>query len=337
MVFENMLRGLSGEPPAFRTFEIEDVNPVSGHTKRRKIAAPNEAMHLLHTRFASWIRTANRPLLRLLLRNATGSVPGGNPLKNVEPHRWHQYLYLIDIESAFPSVDGRRLANLIAAFYPWAFLGFEEEIYAFLKKYFLAPEGGIYVGGPASSDLFNLYAGALMDNPLRELCRERGITYTRYVDDLTFSVPDLSCFRLDSRIARRRIREIVWSAGFRISSKKAEFVDLVKGPAFVTGVGIRAHGELFLSRRYLRKIRGIMRRQETHGDVVPWSKLSSEDGVLYRPPVERKTGDRVVQSMMEVFFGITSERISARALDSVEEDLLRDWKRFQSSRRNGQS
>jgi len=68
--------------PKFKELTIEDINPLSGEKKKRKIWIPNKPMKELH-----------REVLRMLekkkieLRSAAGGLPGNSPRKNVLRHQ----------------------------------------------------------------------------------------------------------------------------------------------------------------------------------------------------------------------------------------------------------
>lgn len=240
--------------PAFRYFWLKDRNPVSGRTKRRLIGAPNEPMEILHAALIRRLR--NLAIDRAAI---TGSLPGCNPVRNVLRHRQSQFFYLLDLSNAYGNVDGERLITLLTGLMPDAD---PLELGSFLRQYCLAQNGGLIVGAPASPDLFNIYAALLIDAPLAPLCERYRLRYTRYLDDLTFS----SGSRIGCK-KRRAIRDCIASSGLPIQHRKCEVVDVTKRSIVITGVGLDAGGFVFLPRRYLRKVRGLLHRAMYKGDV----------------------------------------------------------------------
>ncbi len=257
MPLNNFLAGLP-EPPAFRNFWFDDRNNLAKTKKKRKISAPNKGMRILHARMICALR---RAVPIDLLAAATGCRQRNSPRRNVEIHRRHRYFFATDIHSAYPSVNGERLADILRQI-----LGenFVVSVESFLADYFLDENGGLRIGGPASPDLFNLYAAVVLDQPLRELCQKYELTYTRYLDDLVFSADQPIGVR-----KRQAIRQLIAAADFQVSHRKSQVVDLEKQPIEINGVGLASGGRIFLPRHFLRKIRGLLYRALIQSDVPP--------------------------------------------------------------------
>lgn len=261
MFLKNMLASLPQEPN-FNFFSFPDVNPVSGRTKQRTVAAPNKSMKILQRRFIKYLRSDENKVVReRLLRYTTSSNPGDSPLKNVQQHRHNRYFYLIDFSNAYRSVDVSKLVAILMQLNTFRDVS-PEKLHTFLTMYFFDEKWGLVPGGNASQDLFNLYAGALVDIPLGEIAEKHGIVYTRYIDDLTFS----SVSPISENM-RKSIRNPILQACFLVNHRKCECIDLKKRTALITGIGIADGGRLFVPRPYVRKIRGLIHRACTKGDV----------------------------------------------------------------------
>jgi len=284
--------------PAFKRFTLRDFNPVSGRTKVRVIGSPNEAMRRIHRLFIEYVRGLGVPM-----PNSTACLPGQSAVKNVLHHRkrnrraFHRYFVLLDICSAYQAVEIDRLMEALVEIDP-EMSRTEEETKKFMLDNFFDESGGLVTGGPASPDLFNLYCEIHIDSKLRGLCRMYGITYTRYLDDLVFSseVPI-------GKKKRRALRNIVEAAGFRVSDKKAETIDLRKGPATVNGVGITLEGRLFLPRHMLDHVRGLLHVALTKGAIKP-SVIHGKMGLLssvLRFNTERTESEKQILVMYREF------------------------------------
>ncbi len=237
----------AGHPPTFTPHCIIDVNRLSGRRKRRVVYAPNQAMRVLHTRLRAYLRH-----LPLPLPYATGCRPGNSADRNVALHAGRRHLVLLDISNAYGRVDVARLARVLCTTDPR--LSKERAtVEAVLRSSCFAPGGGLATGTPAAQDLFNTYVGVLVDATLGPWCDERDITYTRYLDDLTFS----SHTPIGEK-KRRAIRAMLTAAGLPVNDKKAQVIDLVKGPAVVNGIGINIYGKRFIARKELTSIRGMI-------------------------------------------------------------------------------
>lgn len=281
-------------------FEFRDENPVAKRVKYRVLFAPNEAMKVLHQRClhhlrSFWLHRRSEEALAF----ATALQPGDSSMGNVEPHRQNRYFFLLDLKDAFPSVNLDKLVEALLAVDPEAFLGHRKALKQFLETYFFDPAEGLMIGGPASGDLFNLYAGVLIDRELGGLCKEWGLTYTRYVDDLTFS----SDKEID-KPKRQEIRGIIGAAGFTVNEWKAGIYDLKKKPIVITGIGLEFGGRVFLPRGCTRKILGLLHRARVRGDVDP----------------------SVVHGTMSVFFSVTGRE--TYRMNRIERRVVREYVAF---------
>ena len=102
-------------------------------------------------------------------------------------------------------------------------------------------------GAPTSPALSNLVA-AKMDERLTALSLRRGLTYTRYADDLTFSGDS---FNRNELIAD--IKHIAACDGFTLNAKKTHL--MASSRRIVTGLSIGSGEKLTLPRERKREIR----------------------------------------------------------------------------------
>ena len=259
MIFSQFTRDLKSPQPAFRRYRHDDINPLSGQRKKRWIHDPNDAMRTIHLRFIRYLR---RHIPRL--PHSTCGEKGDKSYLNVLRHRGNRYFYLTDIKSAYTQVQPGALAAVLSDVAPE--LGKDQfGLISFLSEYFLHPQGGLITGANASVLLFNLYAGLLVDMELAEYCHDRRMTYTRYLDDLTFSSPGAPI----GVTKRKQLLAIIRSADLPINDQKTHGADLGKGTTTINGLCIDMTGRIFLPRRYLFKLRGMMHRCMERRDVKP--------------------------------------------------------------------
>lgn len=267
-LLDSFLESIPDEPlyaPAFRRFVRRDVNPVSGVVKEKRVLfEANPAMQMLQERFRDYVRFLDQERLNELLCFATAFRPGSKTVENVAQHRSQRFFYLVDLKKAYPSVQVKDLVHtLIFLDSRWWNQGAKAR--DFLERYFFDKQGGgLYTGGTASNDLFNLCLGFLIDRSLGELCARHGIKYTRWVDDLTFS----SLEPIETA-TRREIRALIERTSFKVNHRKSQYLDIEKRPVFINGIGIKKGGTLFLPRPYLRMLLGLVHRAMTKGDVDP--------------------------------------------------------------------
>lgn len=272
MFFNQFTRGIS-EEPEFTVRRMVDINPLGGTKKIRWIHEPNKAMRKVHARFLQYLRRLQK-IHDTLCWHATACRDGNSSRHNVLRHRKNRYFYLVDLHSAYKYVDCGRLADILCCLDKKLTKGIE--LVQFLQRYCMTGHGGLATGAPCSQDLFNLYTAYLIDRNLKEFCDKHRITYTRYLDDLTFSHPS----RRIGKRKRAQIREVIENAGFEISHRKAGVYDLRKGAIEICGIGLAYGGRMFLPRHYLRKIRGLIHRAMTKGDVS-LNQVSGHMGVFW--------------------------------------------------------
>lgn len=237
--------------PLFQPYVIRDINRVSGVVKFREVHAPNDPMRAAQAVLLKDLRRH----IRLKLPYAT-SVKGVSLLEGVARHRGNQYVVKYDLVKAYQNVQADRLKQVLLDLSP----EHGESLWQRVSELsLLSPGGGLITGAATSPDLFNLYAGKLIDYQLAALFVDWGdVTYTRYLDDLTFS----SAAPIGKR-RRRQILQVVAAAGFEINRQKAEVVDLVEaGVVEVNGVGLTLMGQLYLPQRYRRVLYSLLKQAQ---------------------------------------------------------------------------
>lgn len=148
-----------------------DEPKSSGGT--REIHAPCNALKVL-------LRDLN---LRHLAPLDTGRYAfcrrGAGVLKAVRQHRAHPALLHRDLTNFFPSVSDVAIGRTLKR------RGFSQRSSSDLAA-ICTLDGRLIQGSPASVTLGNLVLGKL-DARIGSLCEQKGLTYTRYVDDLAVS------------------------------------------------------------------------------------------------------------------------------------------------------
>lgn len=189
------------------------------------------------------LREIQRRLLRHVLAPIPphdaghGCVPGRGVATALAPHAGHGRVLRLDLATFFSSIGAGRVWGVLrSAGYPeavahlitgltttavsragWAALGVPTGLAAAAEHRRLGralAHPHLPQGAPTSPALANLVAYAL-DVRLAGLARSLDCSYTRYVDDLIFSAPELAI-----PLLRRRVPEIVAEEGLRIQPAK---------------------------------------------------------------------------------------------------------------------
>jgi len=322
MFIDDLVRN-PDEGASFEGFFVNDRNLLSGHKKHRLCHRQTPAMREVHEAIVGWLRNK-----KLGLPWATGGASGDSAIKNVRLHQENQFFYLLDIKNAYNAVQIDRLAILLH------FLEFRISVFDldfFLRRYCSLPQRGrgLVVGASSSQDLFNLYAHYLLDRPLSQLCRQNEITYSRYIDDLTFSS------RLPIRRSlRRAIRGLIFKAGFQLSFRKAKLLDINKGPILLNGIRLSEDRRLSIPNHFRRRVRGLILK-------ATWDTSISENVVHGHMGVIKSLQDwnrgRLGRDLDEAYFRFKKIRrvLSGRGsawLEIKSTESFKDFVRFLASK-----
>ncbi|QBA20791.1 RNA-directed DNA polymerase [Chryseobacterium indologenes] len=155
--------------------------------------------------------------------NVHGGVKKRNNITNAKKHQGKKYVLTTDLQEFFPSVKSPMVYQTFID------LGFNKQ-FAFYITRFVTWKGELPQGTPTSTHIANIVF-LKIDNQLISFCEQHNITYTRFVDDLTFSSQQ------DFQHIISDILEIVKSCGFRLSMRKTNY----SGNQTITGVKVFNH------------------------------------------------------------------------------------------------
>lgn len=148
-----------------------------------------------------------------------GGVKGHDNISNARAHQGKKYHFVTDLRSFYPSIYPP------AVYAVFTRLGFPPDIARLLTK-LTTYKYQLPQGAPTSTHLANLVFLSV-DLEIVELCEKYDITYTRWVDDLSFSSGAPFKEKIDE------ILDIVQSNGFKISHRKTGYIDKC---ATITGI-----------------------------------------------------------------------------------------------------
>lgn len=155
-----------------------------------------------------------------LPENVHGGVKKHSNITNAKPHQGKKYILTTDLQDFYPSITARKVYETFLE------LGFNAQC-AFYITRLTTWKGELPQGTPTSTHISNIVF-LRTDYKLIELCNAHNITYTRYIDDLTFSSQS------DFQNAIEEILDIVLDSGLKISRRKTFY----NGSQTVTGIKI---------------------------------------------------------------------------------------------------
>lgn len=216
------------------------------------------------------LKSIQRNLLRHVLAeravspHATAYHPGASTLANARPHVGQAQLLKLDIADFFPSVS---YAMVLRSAFPDAY--YPPPVAAVLTG-LCCYEDSLPQGAPTSPAIANLVMKPF-DAHMGAWCKERGIVYTRYCDDMTFSGA------FDAKAVEHKVRVFLECLGFFLNPRKTKHLRSHRQQQ-VTGVVVNAVPQVPLAyRRDLRQAVHYCRR------FGPASHLAHLGDTVYLP------------------------------------------------------
>lgn len=184
-------------------FKVEK-GVVKGEMVYRQFSPSKRCLRDLHNRMQTRIfkKIALPP-------HVQGCVKDRGNITNAKLHQGNLYKFHTDLKSYFDFVSNKKVYDALRR------LGFSQKVSHLLTR-LTTYKGHLPQGPPTSPFLANI-AGLEMDEAILALCKEHGITYSRYVDDLCFSSQN------DFKAVVPMIIEIIEAHVFFIGYKKTKY------------------------------------------------------------------------------------------------------------------
>lgn len=189
-------------------------------------------------------------ILRLIPKTVTAFMPGRDIIYNSQPHVGKRTVICMDLKDFFPSI------SWFQVYVVFADLGYRKDV-AGMLAHLCTLGGNLPQGAPTSPMLSNIVMLSV-DRLISRFCESRGISYSRYADDLTFSMDG----RFDYGRLMGYVRIVMEKARFKINEKKTKVFHR-NHSQIVTGIVVNDH--LQVSRSYRKKIRQEMYFLQKHG------------------------------------------------------------------------
>jgi len=249
---QRVVRLLFGSRP-YRTFRIPKA---SGGF--RQIAHPIPSLRAIQR----WV--LRHILDRLQVTSSCYGFERGSSLRvHAAQHIGARAVLSLDLKDFFPSVSIARAVRVFRA------SGYDPPG-ALVLAGLCTLSGALPQGAPTSPKLANL-ACFRLDRRLSGLAAQRGLVYTRYADDLSFSGPSAAALVKVQPI----VGYIVRDCGFRLNSKKTRLLGASRART-ITGLVLTDTG-VGIGRRRLRELRARIHRVHANGSV---EELASIQGWL---------------------------------------------------------
>ncbi len=240
---EMTVDALRAVEPRYRSFEIPKRS--GGH---RTIDAPDDTLKEIQRRLQ------HRVLHGLRAHPAVhGFEEGRSIVSNARPHVSKAVVINLDIRDFFNATRADRVFSYLRA------IGWSRAAAREIQR-LTCHEGGLPQGAPTSPRLSTL-VNYRMDARLAGLARKIGADYTRYADDLTFSLTDDSTRKVQGAV--RAARAIVEDEGYELHADKLS-VRRRHQRQEVTGLVVNER--IHLPRETRRWLRAVEHRLRTTGE-----------------------------------------------------------------------
>lgn len=195
-----------------------------------------------------------------------GFIRGRSTISNASEHLGKPCVLRMDLEDFFPSISTEAVKTSLRE------QGYDNEA-AELAASIVTIAGKLPIGISTSPILSNL-AFLETDQLLSAYARSEGISFTRYVDDLTFS-GEVN----DHHLAD--ISQILDDAGWSINTHKTAFMRR-GGPQYVTGLYVGEADKPRIPRKIKRRMRWIVHMISTVGYDAYMEEFGGEDRGMSR-------------------------------------------------------
>ena len=177
---------------------------LDGTVKKRTFRNPSVLLKLVQKRIK--INIIDKVELP---NNVHGGVKKRSNITNAKAHQGNKYLFETDLQEFYPNI------NMEVVYQTFLELGYSTHFSHWLTK-LTTKDNQLPQGSPASLGISNLVF-MKTDTQLNQFCKNNSITFTRYVDDLTFSAQQ------DFGDKIQAILNIVINDNFKISRRKTVY------------------------------------------------------------------------------------------------------------------
>jgi RNA-directed DNA polymerase len=184
-----------------------------GTLKERVIRPPKHRLKEIQTRIKDRLLAPVE-----LPKNIHGGVKRKSNITNAKPHKGHKYQFVTDASNFYPSISNRAVHRMLLK------IGMTNHFANWITK-LTTWKGEVPQGAPTSTHIANLVF-LETDLKLNEFCSIHNLTYTRFIDDLTFSSQQ------DFQPLLDEILSIIKKGGFKVNHRKTEY----GGKQLVTGI-----------------------------------------------------------------------------------------------------
>lgn len=228
-------------------FHMHEIPKKNGGI--RTLYIPQGEIKVLQAKLLRILENSFRPHFK-----AHGFVSNRSIVSNASLHLNKTYLLNIDLKDFFTNISSGRVRSMFINYF-----GLDNKVASVLTDICCHPGGFLPQGSPTSPIISNIIAKSL-DKELHNFSKLRGINYSRYADDLTFSSNHSLNNYLLSQITPNvllsgGLEAIIENNGFEINYRKIRYSDNHQRQEVT---GIKVNEKLNIDRRFIRNIRAVL-------------------------------------------------------------------------------
>lgn len=265
----------SAKGKAYYTFEIPKKSGGA-----RTISAPNRNLKYILKLINIALQCLYTPMPQ-----AHGFIPGRSIVTNAANHIKKKYVYNIDLENFFPSVEFKRVWGVLSMLTQTKLHKEVARVIASLCCH----DGVLPQGAPTSPTISNLICIRL-DKQFYFLSKKMGFTYTRYADDITIS-SNKDIFTNDFKSL---VEEMIQKESFELNMAKERLQvnNVKKGKKSYrqqqTVTGIVVNSRTTVNKSYVRNLQATIHNWEKYGYSI--ASMLHEHFYIYAKGYHRYDG-----------------------------------------------
>ncbi len=238
--------------------------------------------------------------------SVTGFVKTKSIITNARIHLGAELIINIDLKDFFHSIKKTNISDALNS-HPFNFsYEFANKLSSIATKENYLPQGS-----PLSPILSNIVANKL-DKSLSEFCLRKGIRYSRYADDMTFSITNGRIEEEDIMIIRKAIE----LSGFQFNEKKYK---IKRKNRCLTVTGIIVNKKLNVKRTYIKNIKAALHNWKTTDSNSARMNLNSLRGKIEYLGMVRGKDDHIYRSLLDKFNFLVNK---PEAIETVKQKHL---------------
>jgi RNA-directed DNA polymerase len=303
--------------PHHKRYSESDIPKKRGG--KRKLLIPCNELKFVQQRLLQVLQVVYQPK-----RSVRGFTFGECIVSNARDHVGKRYVLNVDLKDFFPSIHFGRVRGMFMN-YPYSL---NDKVATVLAQ-ICSLKKELPQGAPTSPIISNMIC-AKLDSQLIRLSKKTGCYYTRYADDLTFSMAKktfpLSLAEKNGNqlvIPGKKLEKIIHDNGFRINPEKVH-LQTQYGRQEVTGLTVNK--KVNVKRKSVRQVRAMLHAWEKHGYAAAESEHPKYNYKFLYDASYKPSFQKVVKGKIE-FIGMVrgkDDSIYIRFNNKAHELELRD-------------